>query len=213
MGERRDLRVFVAQWHYTGPEEKDRRMRSIAIALIALLWAGAALAQGATYDIAVKVDATKASKSPWDGVPGLGASRANINAAPDIAICLVRAEGRPQCLWRPQGRRLLSQCQNATSCTFEQVSLRPVPIGLLFIDIDARRHDLIDIVILSGNATAEGEADVERALRAALAKLVPNLSESAKERGLDKARVLPLDQCSTSACRLTQSEFRLTRRD
>lgn len=188
-------------------------MRSVAVALFALLWTGQALAQSAFYDVTVKVDATKAWKSPWDGVPGLGTGRPNLNASPDIAVCVVRAEGKPLCLWRPQGRRLLSACQNSLACKFDSVSLAPVPIGLLFIDIDARRHDLIDIVILSGNATTAGEADVERALRSALATLAPSLSEAAKQRGLDKAKVLPLQQCVASACRLTQSEFRLTRRD
>ncbi len=187
-------------------------MRSAAVALLMLFLAGDALAQGAFYDIAVKVDATKASKSPWDGVPGLGTGRPNLNASPDIAVCVVRAEGKPQCHWRPQGRRLLSVCQNSLTCKFDSISLAPVPVGLLFIDIDARLHDLIDIIILSGNATAAGEADVERALRAALATLTPGLSEAAKERGLDKAKVLPLQQCVEAACRLTQSEFRLTPR-
>lgn len=195
-------------------------MRSVVAAVLLLLSIGGALAQGAVqtavqgavYDITVKADATKINKSPWDGVPGLGTSRPNINAQPEIAVCIVQAEGKPQCLWRPQGRRLLSVCQNALSCTFEKVSLPSVPVGLLFIDIDARLHDLIDIVVLTGNATSAGEADVERALLAAMATLTPGLSEAARERGLGKARMLPLQQCATSACRLTQSEFRLTQR-
>jgi len=188
-------------------------MRSAAFALLMLFLGGdAALAQGAFYDISVKVDATKASKSPWDGVPGLGTGRPNLNASPDIAVCVVRAEGKPQCRWRPRGRRLLSVCQNSLTCKFDSISLTPVPVGLLFIDIDARLHDLIDIVILSGNDTAAGEADVQSALRAALATLTPGLSEGAKQRGLDKAKVLPLQQCVAAACRLTQSEFRLAPR-
>jgi hypothetical protein len=185
-------------------------MRFVAATLFVLLLMGEASAQGAIHDLTIRVDATKINKSPWDGVPGLGTGRPNINAEPDIAVCIVQAEGKPQCLWRPQGRRLLSVCQNAPTCTFEKVSLPSVPVGLLFIDIDARLHDLIDIVILSGNATAAGEADVERALLAAMATLTPGLSETARERGLGKAKVLPLQQCTASACRLTQSEFRLT---
>ena len=187
-------------------------MRMVAAALLVLLSMGEVLAQGPLYDLTVKVDATKVSWSPWDGVPGLGTSRTNINARPDIAVCIVQAEGKPQCLWRPQGRRLFSVCQNAHTCTFEKVSLPSVPVGLLFIDIDIRLHDLIDIVILSGNATAAGEADVERALLAAMATLTPGLSETAKERGLGKAKVLPLRQCTSSVCRLTQSEFQLKER-
>lgn len=187
-------------------------MRVFAAALFVLLFTGEVLAQGALYDLTVTVDRTKANKSPWDGVPGLGNSRANINSLPDIAVCIVQAEGKPQCLWRPKGRRLLSVCQNALTCTFEKVSLPSLPVALLFIDIDIRLHDLIDIVILSGNATAAGEADVQRALFKAMATLTPGLSETAKERGLGKEKVLPLQQCVTSACRLTQSEFKLTLR-
>lgn len=189
-------------------------MRIVAVALFVLLFGGPVVAQNAVYDLTVNVDPTKASRSPWDGVPGLGSSRANINAAPDIAVCVVQAEGKPQCLWRPQGRRLLSICQNSRTCKFERVSLSSVPIGLLFIDIDIRLHDLIDIVILTGNATTAGEGDVERALLAAMATLTPALSEAAKERGIGKAKILPLQQCAGSApCRLTQSEFQLKRRD
>jgi hypothetical protein len=187
-------------------------MRFVAAALFVLLSMGEVLAQGASYDLTVTVDRTKLNKSPWDGVPGLGNSRPNINAAPDIAVCIVQAESKPQCLWRPQGRRLLSMCQNAVTCKFDKVSLPQVPFGLLFIDIDIRLHDLVDIVILSGGATTQGEAEVERALLAAMTTLTPGLSEGAKERGLGKAKVVPLQQCTTSACRLTQSEFRLAAR-
>jgi hypothetical protein len=188
-------------------------MRFIAALLFVLLSAGNVHAQG-VYDLTVKVDPTKASKSPWDGVPGLAKSRANLNEPPDIAVCIVQAAGKPQCLWKPQGRRLLSVCQNAFTCTFESVSLPSPPFGLLFIDIDARLHDLIDLVILSGNATGSGESDIESALFAAMTTLTPGLSENAKERGLDKAKVLPLQQCAgEKPCRLTQSEFQLKRKN
>jgi hypothetical protein len=188
-------------------------MRIVTALLFFLLSMGDVLAQG-VYELTVKADATKISKSPWDGVPGLARSRANLNEPPDIAVCIVQAEGKPQCLWKPQGRRLLSVCQNSQNCTFEQVSLPALPVGLLFIDIDARLHDLIDIVILSGNATTAGEADVERALLSAMTTLTPGLSEGAKERGLGKAKALPLQQCTGGeSCRLTQSAFQLKRRN
>src|SRR5436190_6957071 len=112
-------------------------MRVIAVLLFVLASAASASAQG-VYDLTVKADSTKASKSPWDGVPGLAKSRVNLNEPPDIAVCIVQATGKPQCLWKPQGRRLLSVCQNSFTCTFEKVTLPSTPIGLLFIDIDAR---------------------------------------------------------------------------
>ena len=186
-----------------------RRILTAAV-LIMLLAIGQTQAQTATYDLTLKVGATKISGSPWDGIPGLGGTRANINGAPDPAVCIVQATGKPQCLWKPQGRRLLSICQNTQTCRFQSVQLPSLPIGLLFIDIDARSHDLIDIVVLTGNATAVGETDIEIALRSAIETLTPALSEAAKERGLHTARKLPLQQCtSTAGCKLTQSEFRL----
>ncbi len=189
-------------------------MRMIAIFLIVMLSAQNSGAQTAAYDLTVTADETKTNFSPWDGVPGLGGSPANINAAPDIAVCIVQPDKKPECLWRPQGRRLLSVCQNSHTCKFENVTLPPVPFGLLFIDIDIRRHDLIDIVVLTGNATAAGESDIERALLAAISKLTPALSEGAKERGLLKAKTIPLQQCVVNPnCRLTQSQFSLRRRD
>ena len=185
-------------------------MRVSAVLVFALLSIASASAQG-VFDLTVKADPTKVSKSPWDGVPGLAKSRVNLNEAPDIAVCIVKAEGKPECLWKPQGRRLLSVCQNSFSCTFEKVALPPLPFGLLFIDIDARLHDLIDIVVLSGNAS--GDPDIERALFAAMTTLTPGLSENAKERGLDKVKVLPLEQCAgAQPCRLNQSEFQLKRK-
>ena len=189
-------------------------MRTIALVLTGLLLAGNAAAQTATYDLTVSVDATKTNGSPWDGVPGLGNSRVNLNAPPDVAVCIVQAEKKPQCIWREQGRRLLSVCQNSRVCTFESLALPAPPFGLLFVDIDARRHDLIDIVIMTGNATAAGEAEIELALGSAVATLTPALSDLAKERGLQKAKVIPLAECAgTSDCRLTQSQFRLQRRN
>jgi hypothetical protein len=188
-------------------------MRLIAVLMFVLLSIASASAQG-VHDVMVRVDPTKASKSPWDGVPGLAKSRANLNEPPDIAVCIVQAEGKPNCLWKPQGRRLLSVCQNAFTCTFESVSLPAPPFGLLFIDIDARLHDLIDIVILSRGATGGGESDIESALFKAMTTLTPGLSENTKERGLDKVKVLPLTQCTgAQPCRLTQSEFQLKRKN
>lgn len=189
-------------------------MRLIVLVLIALMFAVEARAQTAAYDLTVTADNTKSNGSPWDGVPGLRESAANFNSKPDIAVCIVEADKKPNCIWKPQGRRLFSVCQNAHTCTFENVKLPPVPFGLLFIDIDIRRHDLIDLVIIAGNATTDGEAAVERSLRAALATLKPALSEGAADRGLLKAKTIPLQQCVTTPdCRLTQSQFKLRRRE
>ncbi len=128
--------------------------------MLVLLAPAKAHAGDATYDITVKADGTKANGSPWDGIAALGNSRANIDAAPDIAVCVVKANAKPDCIWRPEGRRLFSLCQNAFTCKFPGVALQPLPIGLVFIDIDIRDHDLIDIVILTGNESPAANAEI-----------------------------------------------------
>lgn len=192
-----------------------RQMTRIAAAAVALALFVPLKGQAAdaTYDIVVKADATKTNGSPWDGVPGLGNSKVNLNAAPDIAVCVVRANAKPECLWKPQGRRLLSLCQNAWTCKFPGVTLQPLPIGLVFIDIDARNHDIIDAVILTNNADAAANTEITDSLRAAMSILTPNRSENTKEHLARDAKVLPLVDCvGEKPCRLSQSAFSLTAR-
>ena len=140
-----------------------RSVRKIAFAIAALILLAPLKARAAdmTYDITVKADGTKANGNPWDGIAGLGNAKANLNAAPDIALCVVRANAKPDCLWRPAGRRLFSLCQNAFTCRFPGVALQPLPVGLVLIDIDVRNHDIIDIVILTGNENAAADAEIK----------------------------------------------------
>lgn len=182
-----------------------------AFIALALLTPPAVHAADGTFDISVKADATKANGSPWDGIPGLGNSKANLNAAPDIAVCIVRSGAKPNCIWRPDGRRLFSLCQNAWTCKFPGVVLTPLPVGLVFIDIDVRNHDIIDTVILAGNESAAADVEIRDSLRAALSGLIPNRSEDTKEHLARNAKIIPLVDCAgTKPCRLTQSEFTLT---
>jgi hypothetical protein len=184
-----------------------------AALLVVLLMPLSARAQQSSFDITVTANTTKTNGSPWDGVPGLGNSKVNLNAAPDIAICLVRANARPECLWRPQGRRLFSICQNAWTCKFRNVALRPLPIGLVFIDIDARHHDVIDVAILTDTNDTDANAKIVDSLRTAMTTLAPNHSEDTKEHFVRDAKLFPLVDCVTGKpCRLKQSQFTLTRR-
>lgn len=165
------------------------------------------------FDITVTADATKTNGSPWDGVPGLGNSKLNLNAAPDIAVCLVRAHAKPDCLWRPQGHRLFSKCQNAWTCRFDNVALGPLPIGLVFVDIDARNHDIIDVAILTDNNDVKATDDIRDSLRAAMTVLTPQRSENTQEHLARDAKLLALSDCASGKpCRLTQSQFTLTKR-
>jgi hypothetical protein len=192
-----------------------RRVIATIAATICLALAASAECSAAdpVYDITVVADKTKANGSPWDGVPGLGNTKLNLNAAPDIAVCLVRAQGKPECLWKPDGRRLFSICQNAWTCKFPNVALQPLPIGLVFIDIDVRNHDIIDTLILTDKVDEAANEDIADSLRAAMTFLTPNRSEDAKEHTVRNAKVLPLQDCvGDKPCRLTQSQFTLVRR-
>ena len=187
--------------------------RLAAVLSLALLVSLNAQAQDQRFDITVTADATKTNGSPWDGVPRLGNSKLNLNAAPDIAVCLVRANAKPECLWRPQGRRLLSMCQNALTCKFDNVALAPLPIGLVFVDIDARNHDIIDVAVLTDRTDAKANEDIADSLRTAMSVLTPHRSEDTKERLVRSAKLLALADCAGGKpCRLTQSQFVLTRR-
>lgn len=169
-------------------------------------------AKADTYDVTVKADTTKANGSPWDGIPRLGNSKVNLNAAPDIALCIVRANAKPDCKWKPQGRRLLSNCQNEWTCKFTGVELSP-PVGLVIVDIDARNHDIIDALILVGNETAKADDAVADAMRTAMSILTPNRSEDSKEGVVRRAKLIPMKDCSgDKGCRLAQSEIKIETR-
>ena len=115
--------------------------------------------------------------------------------------------------WKPQGRRLLSMCQNAWTCKFDNVALAPLPIGLVFVDIDARNHDIMDVVILSDRDDAKANEDIADSLRTAMTVLTPHRSEDTKERLVRSAKLLPLADCAGGKpCRLTQSQFALTKK-
>ncbi|MGL4262685.1 MAG: hypothetical protein ACRCV5_17980 [Afipia sp.] len=187
--------------------------RLSALLALALLAPPGAHAQEQRFDITVTADATKANGSPWDGVPRLGNTKLNLNAAPDIAVCLVRANAKPECLWKPQGRRLLSLCQNAWTCKFDKVALAPLPIGLVFVDIDARNHDIIDVAILTDRDDAKANEDIADSLRTAMSVLTPHRSEDTKERLVRSAKLIALADCAGGKpCRLTQSQFTLTKK-
>lgn len=192
----------------------SRILNLVGVALVlALLAPLAAQAQEQRFDITVTADATKTNGSPWDGVPRLGNSKINLNAAPDIAVCLVRANAKPDCLWKPQGRRLLSICQNSMTCKFDNVALGPLPIGLVFVDIDARNHDIIDVAVLTDRADAKANEEIADSLRTAMSVLTPHRSEDTKEHLVRSAKLLPLADCASGKpCRLTQSQFVLTKK-
>jgi hypothetical protein len=164
--------------------------------------------------ITVTADQTKAKGSPWDGPPGLGQSRIPVpdgKNPPDLAICIVEA-GKPlRCELRQASLRQLSKCQNSFTCEFDKLSVPSKPFGLIVLDLDLRRHDLVDFAVIvpdSHPAPADVEtADIE--LHKQIEKLAPSLAESDYRTRQKDAAVLIVTQCGTG-CRLTQSEIRIT---
>ena len=173
-----------------------------------------------TLNITVVADHTKANGEPWDGLPGLGGGRGptaipipNTRAPPDLAVCVVRLETPPECSMRYEGFKQFSICQNSYDCTFRRVSIPDGPFGLVILDIDRQRHDLVDFLILTaGQAlTPDERGKLESWVRSRADKLAPAFSEGEKQRRLREIIVLPLDGCTGTGkgCRLVQSEIRV----
>lgn len=195
-------------------------MRLLPGAAVALAcWAATAqeAGQDLVVNLTVTVDPVKANGSPWDGYPSVGGRIVVPHAsnASDIAICVVLPSGPPECVWRTEGRRRLSHCPDAEKCTIPGIRLPSLPAGLIVMDLDLIRHDLIDFVILTGDKTDAGElAKLEANLRAAMASLTPGGTPGERQRRQRKARALPLDLCvgENAKCDLSQSRFWLEKR-
>jgi hypothetical protein len=184
----------------------------LACVLLAFACAASAAAEEAVITLTVIADPVKANGSPWDGYPAVGGKiiAPETSNAPDIAVCVVQAAGEPDCVWRTERRHTTSHCPDATSCTIPGIRLPAFPIGLIFLDVDLVRHDLIDFVILTDKqAAAEAVGKVEANLRRIMAKLTPGLTAREREHRQHKARVLPIELClgENQKCDLTQSRF------
>jgi hypothetical protein len=179
--------------------------------LLALACTGLA-AEEAVINLTVIADPVKANGSPWDGYPAVGGKIVvpETSNAPDIAVCLVQARGGPDCIWRTERRRTTSHCPDATTCTIPGIRLPSLPIGLVFIDVDLVRHDLIDFVILTDKqASNDDVAKVDANLHAVMKTLTPSLAARDRELQQRKARVLPMELCTGEGqkCDLSQSRF------
>ncbi|KRR22375.1 hypothetical protein [Bradyrhizobium retamae] len=174
---------------------------------------------GKPISITVAADHTKANGQPWDGIPGPGVGRGRsaiplpkTNAPPDLAVCVVRMEAPPECSMRYEAAKQYSLCQNSYDCIFRRVSIPDGAFGLIILDLDLQRHDLVDLLILTaGKALTPdelGKLEIETRRRAD--KLAPALFDREKQRRLSKMLVLPLDRCAgVKGCMLVQSEIRV----
>jgi len=185
-------------------------------ALLALV-ATRSAAEDTVITITVSADPVKANGSPWDGYPAVGGKIVvpETSNAPDIAVCLVQATGGPDCIWRTERRQTMSHCPDSTTCTIPGIRLPTLPIGLVFIDVDLVRHDLIDFVILTDKQASDDDvAKVDANLHAVMAKLTPSVLPRERELQKRKARVLPMELCmgENQKCDLSQSRFWLERK-
>jgi hypothetical protein len=195
-------------------------VRAVSVLFLVLLRPTASPgADGKPLSITVAADRTKANGEPWDGIPGLGGGRGptaipvpNTNAPPDLAICIVRVGSPPDCSMRYEGAKQFSLCQNSYDCTFRRVGVPDGPFGLIIIDLDLQRHDLVDAVILTTSKalTSDERSKLESETRIGADRLAPAFSEGEKQRRLRELLVLPMDRCmGAKGCRLVQSEIRL----
>lgn len=194
--------------------------RSLWAILLILVFPGYCLAgEGKPISITVAADRTKANGGPWDGIPRLGGGRGptaipipNTNAPPDLAVCVVRLETPPECSMRYENLKQYSLCQNSYDCIFKRVSIPDGPFGLIILDLDSRRHDLVDFLLMTaGNAPPDQRAALESEIRRRADQLAPAFSSRReKQRRLREMLIVPMDRCAEAeGCRLVQSEIRV----
>lgn len=196
------------------------RMRYFWAVLLILLCPAHCLAgEGKPIRITVAADPTKANGKPWDGIPGLGAASApdipilSNDVPPDLAVCVVRLETPPECSMRYLKLKQYSICQNSYDCIFKRVSIPDGPFGLIILDLDLRRHDLVGFLLMTtGKAPAPDQrAALESEIRRRADQLAPPLSQEEKQRRLGEMLVVPMDRCAEAkGCRLVQSELRVS---
>jgi hypothetical protein len=174
--------------------------------------------EGKPIRITVVADHTKASGEPWDGIPGIGGGRGptagpipNKHAPPDLAVCVVRLETPPECSMRYVELKQYSLCQDSYDCIFKRVSIPDGPFGLIILDLDLRRHDLVGFLLMTAGKTIppDQRAALEGEIRRRADQLAPP-SQGEKQRRLREMLVVPMERCAEAkGCRLVQSEIRV----
>jgi hypothetical protein len=203
----------VASWH-----SRINRRSLWAILFILVFPAYCLAGEGKPISITVAADHTKANGGPWDGIPGVGGGRSPTaipildKNAPDLAVCVVRLEMPPECSMRYVNLKQYSLCQNSYDCIFKRVSIPDGPFGLIILDLDLRRHDLVELLLMTaGKAlTPDQRAALESEIRRRADQLAPPIFQEEKQRRLREMLVVPMDRCAEAkGCRLVQSEIRV----
>jgi hypothetical protein len=105
-----------------------------------------------------------------------------------------------------------SICQNSYDCVFKRVSIPDGRFGLIILDLDLRRHDLVDFLLMTGGKAPniDQRAALESEIRRRADQLAPP-SQGEKQRRLREMLIVPMDRCAeVKGCRLVQSEIRVT---
>jgi hypothetical protein len=209
--------IRVSRRHCTAHavRKTGRHLMHLRVAIFAFLFFGFSIPSAVAQNlltITVTADKAKANGSPWDGPPGASNARMKVpqkNAAPDLAICVVEPGKPAKCEQREAVGRVLSKCRNAFQCKFERISVPAKPFGLVVLDLDLRRHDLVDfaIVVPDGHPQPSDVEAADIALRRVIESLAPSVRESEHQRRQKDIPILVINQCG-NACRLTLSEIR-----
>ncbi len=173
--------------------------------------------EGKPIRISVAADHTKANGKPWDGIAGIGGDPTDIpimknDVPPDLAVCVVRLETPPECSMRYVKLKQYSICPNNYDCIFKRVSIPDGPFGLIILDLDLRRHDLVGFLLMTTGKplTLDRQAALESEIRRRADQLAPPVSQQDKLLRLRKMLVVQIDRCAEEGCRLFQSELRVS---
>lgn len=190
-------------------------MRLAMLAFLTFLLSAQTVPAQTLLTVTVTADQTKAKGSPWDGPPGVSEARVPVprqRTAPDLAICIIEPNKPAKCEQRAAMGRSLSICQNAFQCRFDRLRAPEKPFGLVILDLDLKRNDLVDLAVVVPDSHPQ-QAEVEAAdiaLRRQIETLAPSTAESEHLRRQKDFPILVLSQCA-NPCRLTQSEIRIER--
>ena len=105
-----------------------------------------------------------------------------------------------------------SLCQNSYDCIFKRVSIPDGPFGLIILDLDLRRHDLVGFLLMTAGKAPiiDQRAALESEIRRRADQLAPAFSQGEKQRRLREMLVVPMDRCAEAkGCKLVQSEIRV----
>lgn len=185
----------------------------ILICLFTILFSNPVISNENVSKIVVKVNQSKVNDSVWDGLGGAtagGKFRFGIptSGPPDIIFCEVHEEGE-KCYKRNRDGKVFSNCHNSYDCSFDVNLSSEEIVGMIFIDLDKKNHDLIDAAIFIGSGVTESELNSKRShwdnkLRKRANEMSATFTEGEVRR---RERRLPVCHQAELKCELFQSHI------